>query len=86
MEHPDNERCFEIVHSIINGGFSDMMVLYKETLQNLRYNRKDSVVPASVAIGMIGLGKNDSDFLALIKSFENKTRVAKALEIKLKKQ
>jgi hypothetical protein len=35
---------------------------------------------------MIGLGKNDSDFLALIKSFESTTRVAKALEIKLKKQ
>jgi predicted KAP-like P-loop ATPase len=86
LEHPDNERCFEIVHSIINGGFSDMMVLYKEILQNLRYNKKDSVVPASVAIGMIGLGKNDSDFLALIKSFESTTRVAKALEIKLKKQ
>jgi predicted KAP-like P-loop ATPase len=50
LEHPDNERCFEIVHSIINGGFSDMMVLYKEILQNLRYNKKDSVVPASVAI------------------------------------
>jgi len=86
IEHPDNERCFTIAHAIIDVGYSEMTVTYKEALQNIRDNKKDSVIPAGVAINMKALGKNDSEFMTLITTFDKTTRIAKALEVQLKKQ
>lgn len=85
LEHPDDDRCFEIVHAIINGGYSDMMAIYKDTLQNLRENKRESLIPASVAIGMIALGKNDPDLIALIKTFESTAKITKSININLQK-
>jgi GTPase SAR1 family protein len=85
LEHPDDERCFEIVHAIINGGHLDMMTIYKDTLQNLRDNKRESLIPASVAIGMVALGKSDPDLIALIKSFDSTAKITKSLNINLKK-
>ncbi|MFA5850049.1 MAG: P-loop NTPase fold protein [Bacteroidales bacterium] len=86
LEHPNEERYYEIAQTIINSGFSDMMVIYKETLQNLRDNKKESSIPASLAIGMVALGKNDSDFMALIKTFEETSKISKSLNINFKKK
>ena len=86
IEHPENERYFAIAHAIIDAGCSEMIVVYKEALQSIRDNKKDSVIPPSVAISMKVLGENDSDFMAIIKTLDKTTRIAKALEIQTKKQ
>ncbi len=85
LDHSDDERSFEIVHAIINEGYSEMMAIYKEVIQNLRDNKKESLIPASVAIGMVALGKNDSDFMALIKTFDGTSKISKSLNINFKK-
>jgi hypothetical protein len=86
LENPNEERNFDIIHAIINHGFQDMILIYKEILQNLLDNRKDSAIPAGMAIDMIKIGNQNSDFMALIKSFGKTTRIAKAIEINIKKQ
>lgn len=86
MEHPDNDRCFEITHAIIDAGYAEMIEIYKNTLQRLCENGKDSVIPASVAIGMKTLGEKDANFKAIIENVNKSTRLAKALGIQIKKQ
>lgn len=86
MEHPDNDRCFEITHAIIDAGYAEMIEIYKNTLQCLCENGKDSVIPASVAIGMKTLGEKDANFKAIIENVNKSTRLAKALGIQIKKQ
>ena len=86
IDHPENDRHFTIIHAIIDANYLEMIVIYKGALQNIRDNKKDSVIPASAAISMKGLGKNDPDFMALIKTFDKTTKIAKAVEVQLKKQ
>lgn len=86
IEHPDDERRFTITHAIIDAGYAEMIVKYKEALQYLRDNKKESVIPAGVAISMKTLGENDPDFMALIRTFDKTARITKALGIQIKKQ
>lgn len=84
-ENPINERFFEIVHEIINCGYSEMMVTYMVVLQEFMDNNKVIHIPPSVSIGMNALGKNDSGLLSLIGRFDSNTKISKALKVQLKK-
>ena len=86
MEHPNNDRCFEITHAIIDAGHTEMIEVYKKVLQSLYESGKDSVIPASVAIGMKTIGEKDSNFKALLENVNKSTRLAKALGIQIKKR
>lgn len=86
MEHPDSDRCFEITHAIIDAGYAEMIGIYRNTLQCLCESGKDSIIPASVAIGMKTLGEKDANFKAIFENINKSTRLAKALGIQIKKQ
>ena len=86
LEHPEDERYFEIAHAIINEGYSDMMVVYKEALQTLTDNNKVSAIPPSIAIGIKELGKNDVELVTLVKTFDKTSKVYKAFNLQIKKQ
>lgn len=86
MEHPENDRYFEITHAIVDAGHTEMIEIYKNTLQRLCESGKDSVIPASVAIGMKTLGEKDANFKTIIENVNKSTRLAKALGIQIKKQ
>ncbi len=85
LEHPENDRCFEIVHAIINNKYSEMMSIYKSTLRNLRKNNKDSFIPPSVAIGLSSLAKQDTELMTIIKTFEENSKIAIAIKVQNKK-
>lgn len=86
MEHPENDRYFEITHAIIDAGHLEMIEIYKRVLQRLCENGKESVIPASVAIGMKTIGEKDTNFKAILETVNKSTRLAKALGIQIKKQ
>jgi len=86
LEHPEDERYFEIAHAIINEGYPDMMVVYKDALQTLADNNKVSAIPPGIAIGLKELGKKDADIVALVNSFDKASKIYKALNVQLKKQ
>ena len=84
IENPENDRCFEITHAIIDAGYAEMMDIYKKTLQNLQENKKESSISPSAAIGMSALGIKDSNFMTLITAFDKTSRIKKALEVQIK--
>lgn len=86
LEHPEDERYFEIAHAIINEGYPDMMVVYKEAFQTLVDNNKVSAIPPSIAIGMKELGKKDAEIVTLVKTFDKNSRIYKAFNLQIKKQ
>jgi hypothetical protein len=86
LDHPDDDRCYSIIHSIIDNNHSEMMVIYKEVLFRIKERIKDSLIPPSVALGMKDLAKKDASFLTLINSFNTTSRISKALKVQLKKQ
>jgi hypothetical protein len=86
LDHPDDDRCYSVIHSIIDSNYSEMMVIYKDVLFRIKERNKDSLIPPSVALGMKELAKKDVSFVTLINSFNTTSRISKALKVQLKKQ
>lgn len=86
LEHPEIDRGFEIVHAIINNGYTEMKQVYLAILQELANANKLNLVPPSVAVGLVNIGESDSEFMTQIRTFDTSTKLGKAIGVKIKKK
>lgn len=85
LDHPEDDRCYSIIHSIIEKNYAEMMVIYKDVLNNIKERNKDSLIPPSVALGMKEFAKKDADFMSLVNSFNITSKISRAIKVQLKK-
>lgn len=86
LEHPAEARGFEIVHAIINSGYTEMKPVYLTILQELVNAEKLNLVPPSVAVGLVNIAKFDSEFMTRIRALDASTKLGKAIGVNIKKK
>lgn len=86
LENPSNSKLFDIIHMLVNKGYSEIKTFYIEAIEEFIKSTKDSLIPPGAVLGMIDIGKKDSEFMSLIMRFNPSTRIRKALAINLAKK
>lgn len=86
MKNPENDRYFEITHSIIRTGHGKMTLMYKTVLEDLNKTGKIGSIPPGISISLNRIMKAEPIIKEAIDKFDGKTKLAKALNFQHKKK